>query len=124
MMTISVTGAKDLPLALQTVAEPLPASSSPNFAGRRRPNSDKPEINPPFRADIKRLREFIERNASKAALKIADILLAEAGSFFQRLLRQTLRQPRRAKLRPTSLRISMRRMIACLHTSLLVDLEI
>jgi len=85
MMTISVTGAKDLSLALQTVAEPLPASSSPNFAGKRRPNSDKPEINPPFRADIKRLREFIERNASKAALKIADILLAEAGSFFHPL---------------------------------------
>jgi hypothetical protein len=50
MMKISVTGAKDLSLALQTVAEPIPPSSSPNFAGERRPNPDKPGTTPAFRA--------------------------------------------------------------------------
>jgi hypothetical protein len=58
MMKISVTGAKDLSLALQTVAEPIPPSSSPNFAGKRRPNPDRPETTRPFRAAVGKPKFF------------------------------------------------------------------
>jgi len=63
--------------------------------------------------DIKRLREFLESNdRAKAALKIADILLAEAGSFFHRLLRQTLRPTQAVEVAADQFVHIMRHMIA------------
>jgi hypothetical protein len=65
--------------------------------------------------DIKRLREFIESNdrrVSKAALKIADILLAEAESFFHRHLRQALRPTQAGEFAADQSAHIMRRMIA------------
>ena len=65
--------------------------------------------------DIKRSREFIGRNdrrVSKAALKIADILLAEAGSFSHRRLRQALRPTQAVEVAADQFVHIMRHMIA------------